>query len=267
MGDLSRMVRLLDIAWLWSGGAGSGCHGPNCGRPMSPREKAEFYSKQFQKLKKQEITEAGKQWIQQQIKKTGQTNLKVTRRWWKKELKRQQSLKSPAPKVEIQIKKPVTKQKWLEKNAPKLGRGPAPFIKSEPVSRRQIQKQFTTSTGAKVMIIKPPGQKEKTGKSWLMKVSPYKGSFVQNLEMKVHFDDKQRFALYSVRDAVKDRSVAVQIIRNFGEKAVTVKEMDLVGVANFIARSREVRFNNMGQSYGFLNRRYGITLKLKGLSV
>ncbi len=264
------MITLVDIIQLYSGGPGSGCHGPNCGRPRTAAERAAFLHKQFRGLKKQEREENIKKWVGEQIQKHGQVPTKAVQNWWRSEYFRQQGLKYP-----VQVKQPdLTKkqQKWLEKHAPKVGKALPPGITKykgverlhiAPVSKRQVKQQQTLADGTKLTVIKPPGQKEKTGQTWLIRESPYKGQFRQNFDVPAHaaFRANAKVAFFTARDYQKDRAVAVQVLRNFGEKAVSVTEIDLQQY-DAMARSRQATFNNIGRAYGFLSKRYGIRFRL-----
>jgi hypothetical protein len=253
------VITLGVIADIFAGGPGSGCHGPNCGRPMSAKERVDFFHRQFLGLKKQEANALRAKWIQDQIKQSGQVNTKAARTWWRREFKRQSRLAQPPAKVNLNLTK--KQAKWMKKNAQRVRRNqPAPVIKVQPVAKRNVKKQFTTSDGTKVTIIKPPGQKEKTGQTWLIRESPYKGQFVQSLDTKADFKDNTKVAFFIARDPEKERGVAVQVLRNFGEKKTSVTEIDLLQY-DAMARSRQATFSNMGRASGFLAKRYGISFK------
>lgn len=263
------MITLVQIAGLWGGGEGSGCHGPNCGRPLSPKEQAEFLHKQFVGLKRQESNQERKKWVGEQIQKHGQVTTKAGKKWWKKEAKRQAKLPTPDPARRLPK---VTKkgQKWLQKNALQVKKGITGIqryggketIKLQLPRKGQIKKQFVTADGTKLTIIKPPKQREKTGETWLKRESPYKNKFVQHFDIPAGkmFQENAKVAFFMARDAEKERAVAVQVLRNFGEKTTAVTEIDLLSF-DAIARSRQATFSNMGKAAGFLAKRYGISLK------
>lgn len=260
------MISLAQIFELYSGGPGSGCHGPNCGRPtkgwseMSPAERMQQIGKDKEARKRQDANAIRNKWVADQILKHGQQDSRRARAWWRKEYNRQQALTTPKKYGMPKLNK--KKKAWLQKNAPKIGKNAPSSIKPQPVSARRVKQQFTTNSGAKVTILKPPGQKEKTGTTWLIRESPYKGQFNQLFDIPSYFKPGTNVAFFMAKDPERERAVAVQVHRDFGQKSTSVTEIDLEQY-DAMARSRQATFSNMGKASGFLMKRYGISFKFK----
>ncbi len=235
------MITLVGMVNLYGGGAGSGCHGPNCGRPLTNKQLNNMVST----LRKQGL-----------LRRRGITTGQV--------IKTYQAWENAKPERD-RIKK--EQQQAVQRARQKIAKQPKPNyqtlgnINVQPVSKGKVKIQMNVGNGTSLTILKPKGQYEKTNASWLKKESPYKNMFTRILAMDQYDDNKTKNSIWVYRDAKK--GVALQVSRKLGEKAVLVKEID---TENFddITRTREARFNNIGRASGFLNKRYGVTFKLGG---
>lgn len=234
------MASIISLLVLNAGGTGSGCHGPNCGRPVS---------------------QAAKKWATKQKAKATRDRNKLM----KQQARDRAARKASAPGRKALQKRLGYKKtkKWLKENAAKIKQGaPVKIVVKDP-SKRWVKQQGKTPDGAKWAILKPAGQNDKSGMSWAGKISPYKGQFSQTLSMPTVYNAQEHNTVFERRDDQGQQTHAVIVHRNFGEgdKHVTVKEVDL-GDHAAISRWRQVSFNNIGRAAGFLNRRYGIRFKL-----
>lgn len=164
------------------------------------------------------------------------------------------------------LKKIQKKQPWQKTSHRKVPLGVTrkngkEFIKVKPARNSQVIKKFSTPHGHDITVIKPPKQNDKTGMTWIKKVSPQKGQFSKLMEETAFNNNKEKTAFFAA-PVEKDRNTAIQVVRNLGQLRTTVKEIDLIG-DNHIARTRVIGFKNMGQASGFLSKRYGITFKFK----
>ncbi len=194
---------------LKAGGPGSGCQGPNCGRPSHGG-----------KLKQR---------IERRLKKMGVKRIG----------KRTPGLIRRHGKLTIPLKDP-----WA-------GR---------------VKKQYTAQEGHKITELRTPKQYEKSGKSWLQKKSPYKGQFLSDshgaFNQTTIGDPKEKNSFW-IHQESPDKGVSVEVHRNLGSLKVNVIERKL-GEYGAIIDHREVSFRNVGRAMGFMNKRYGITYRLKG---
>ena len=200
-------MNLVTTLSLLAGGPGSGCQGPNCGRPTHGK-----------KLKQR---------IERRLKKMGVKRIG----------KRVPGLVRRHGKLVIPLKEP-----WKGK----------------------IKNQYTAQVGHKVTEIRSPKQYEKSGKSWLLKASPYKGQFLADhagaFNQNTIGDPKEKNSFW-IHQAAPDKGVSVEVHRNLGSLKVNVIERRL-GEYGAIIDHREVSFKNVGRAHGFLSKRYGITYKL-----
>jgi len=240
-------MNVVDCMDLYFGGPGSGCRGNNCGRPIG--------AKQFQQMR-------------QKLKRTGITIPRNASPWdvvrthdaWfrgQKERDRQAKLaKKLNERARGRLKKAIAKGKM-----PKIGKG-VQNINVQPVWKGRVKQQFTTPQGHQVTTLKTPGQYQKRGDTWVNKPSAYKGQFLVDLaEHRTYNDPKERNSFF-IHQAAPDKGVSVEVHRNLGSLSVNVIERKL-GEYGAIVDHREVSFKNVGRAMGFLNRRYGLTFKIK----
>jgi hypothetical protein len=235
------LAKYLAETTLWFGGAGSGCTGPNCGRPTTGwREQREALKKELQQVRLKLKIRRGQPGY---VKKHNRQNLKVIREGLKVQLR-------------------YTRR---DKLVPGLVRRAGKHaILVQPVWKGNVKKQFVSQEGHKVTILKQPKEYEKSGTTWLGKPSPYRGQFKKDSDDFIQHtmdNPKERNSFWVARQA-PDSAVSIELHRNLGELKVKVVERQL-GEYNAIAKHKEVTFNNVGVASGFLNKRYGITFKLK----
>lgn len=235
------LTQYLMAPSIWFGGPGSGCQGPNCGRPASGREERRAATKkEMEQVRLQLRIKRGQPGY---ITKGRRENLKIVKKG-------------------LQVRLRYDRK---EKIAPGLvRRGGKLAIPVKPVWKGNVKKQFTTPEGHKITILKQPKEYEKSGMTWVNKPSQYKGQFKKDSDdFNQHTQDnpKERNSFWYHRES-SDNAVSIELHRNLGDLRVKVVERQL-GEYNAIAKHREVTFNNVGRASGFLNKRYGITFRLK----
>jgi hypothetical protein len=252
------MITLSALVTLYSGGPGSGCNGPNCGRPASQNLK-----RAVARMNRQHLTSQQKGDIR--VMKKGLTTAEVLKTYqlWKdlKDTRKEEKQKDKQQKQKV--RKQLAKVPKISRRIPvgivnKKGMHTIPV---QPVSRGRVKTRMNIGNGTQLTILKPKAQYEKTNATWLQKASPYKGMFTRVIAMDQFDDNKTKNSIWMYRDA--NNGVMLQVSRQLGQKAVSVKEVDTKDF-EFITRTREAQFNNIGRASGFLNKRYGVTFKLGG---
>jgi hypothetical protein len=137
-------------------------------------------------------------------------------------------------------------------------------IDVQPVWKGSVKTQYTTTGGHQVTELKTPKLYQKSGKSWVGKPSQFKGQFLKDLPLfqRSTYSNATEKNSWWIHQATPDKAVSLEVHRNLGEKRVNVIERTL-GQHNAIIQHREVTFKNVGRAMGFMNRRYGITFKIK----
>lgn len=251
MATLTQLVSLLQ-----AGGPGSGCRGPKCGRPIT--------SKGFRQMKKK------LQRIGFRIKKgTSAWDIVKTYDAWQRSGKAREKLaketKRATERARHRIRRAIEKGRLpkIPKQAPGLTRkGGKEFIDVQDPWKGRVKKQYTSGEGYQITELKTPKQYEKRGTTWINKPSLYKGQFLVDVaEHKTYNDPKERNHFF-IHQETPEKGVSVEVHRNFGRLGVNVIERKL-GQYGAIENHREVSFKNIGRAMGFLNKRYGITFKLK----
>lgn len=241
----------MDIATtisIYAGGPGSGCQGANCGRPITGKS-----FKMMRRRLKQQGLKLKKNLSPWDIVKTFDT--------WKRSEKLRQQAKKTQQKQEQKAKGKLAKAEKKGKLGQKISKK-EPRIDLQPVWKGNVKHQYTSAQGHQITELNSPRQYEKNKGTWVLKPSPYKGQFLVDLaEQKTHNDPKERNSFFIHQEA-PDKGVSVEVHRNFGKLAVNVIERKL-GQYGAIESHREVSFKNVGRAAGFLNKRYGITFKLK----
>lgn len=236
----------MNLYQILAGGPGSGCHGPHCGRPVVGAKRL----KSMRRVLRQQGFKMRRILTPHQVQDTYNA--------WKKGAAQRKQNAFVQKKAGKAVKQGV-------KNIPKVPKGlPAglhqkngvQFINVQPVRKGQVKVKQ-----GNIIILKPKGQYEKTNKTWLKKVSPFKGQFQRVFAMDQFGDPNTKNSFWVYRDAAKGQ--AIQVSRDFGKKSVAVKEIDTKDF-DFITRTRIARFNNIGNASGFLAKRYGITFRLGG---
>jgi hypothetical protein len=135
----------------------------------------------------------------------------------------------------------------------------------EPWAGR-IKLKMKGAGGENIVVLKQAKTYEKRGDDWLRKPNKFKGGFlpdpVGGKTMMRTYNNPRELNHFFIHQASPSEAVSVEVHRNLGRKGVSVIERDL-GQYHAIERHREVSFNNIGRAMGFLNKRYGITFKLK----
>lgn len=234
-------MRLLTAVSLYGGGPGSGCHGPNCGRPLTQGQ----FNKMVGLLRQQGL-------LRRRGITTGQV-ISTYNAWLNSKEERDRLAKEnkQAGQKVSKTLKTIPKTKIILPNK----------IDVQPPAKRNVKTQFKTNNGTLMTVIKPKGQYEKTNKSWLAKPSPFKGQFQRLAAMDHLGDNKTKNSTWLYRGQTRGQMLTVT--RNFTSKTVYVKETDTRDF-DFITRTRIAQFRNIGQASGFMNRRYGITFRLGG---
>jgi hypothetical protein len=234
---VATLTQLMDVL---AGGPGSGCHGPNCGRPHTKAE-TEGLKKELKEVRDRLGVKRGQKGY---ARKHNRANLKIL----KEGLKRRIQYGKRREKI-------LPGMKW------KKGKITIPV---KPAWKGRVKQSFKTAEGHQVTVVKPRKLQDREGKTWLRKPSEFKGKFVKTHDEFNVMGKLERNVLFQ---AIRgDKGQAVQISRDYGNKAVFVKEAALlshVGTHDNIIRTRQVKFKNFGQAFGFLKMRYGISFKLK----
>jgi len=252
---MSTLVSILD---LLAGGPGSGCHGPNCGRPITSKRYAQMVSK----LKT----------IGVRIKRgTNPWDVVKTYDAWFRGAKARASAKKEALRIARKAKARI--QRAIQKGKlKKIGKSTPGIVKTkgkehidvQPVPKSSVKKQFMMDDGTKMTVIKSSKEYESKGKSmdWLRKPDLYRGQYLQVLSKETYNDKNEKNAFFD-HNETPDKARSIEIHRQLGDnKHVTVIQRD-IGQYGSIINHREVTFNNIGRAAGFLNKRYGITFKFK----
>lgn len=236
----------MNLLQLMAGGPGSGCHGPNCGRPMVGAKKLKL----MRRVLRQQGFKMRRILTPHQIQDTYNA--------WKKGVGQRRQNAFVQRKAGKAVKQGV-------KNIPKVpNKLPAGIQKKggiEYIDVKPVRKGAVKVRQGNIIILKPRGQYEKTNKTWLKKPSPFKGQYQRVFAMDQFGDPNTKNSFWVYRDAAKGQ--AIQVSRDFGKKTVAVKEIDTKDF-DFITRTRIARFNNIGNASGFLAKRYGITFRLGG---
>jgi hypothetical protein len=147
-------------------------------------------------------------------------------------------------------------------------------VETEPVPKSKIKQQFTSNDGAQVTIIKSPQEKESdptTIKDLANQSSRYKGQFEQ-IE-KVAGADGQTTRVYDtskVPSSAWGREGPSTAAPNAGVTLFVDRYHDHVTVEErsyqrwgFVSKGRiQWKYNNIGQAFGMLKKRYGISIPL-----
>lgn len=255
------MMTLTQITSIFSGGPGSGCHGPNCGRPIT----AKNYQRMVQKLKN----------IGVRVKRgTSPWDVVKTYDAWFRGAKTRATVKKEAQRIAKKAKLKI--QRAIQKGKlPKIGKTTPGIVKTkgrehidvQPTPKSQVKKQYTMDDGTKMTVIKTQKEYETRpeNENWLRKPDLYKGRYILDkpLFQKTTLGDKNEKNSWFIHNEAPGKSRSIEIHRQLGDsKHVTITQREL-GQYDAIANHREVTFNNIGRAAGWLNKKYGITFKLK----
>jgi hypothetical protein len=249
--ELSKYLLSSPIGWIHAGGPGSGCNpaAGHCGRPITQKT------------------------YNMMVRKMRQTGLKIKRGmspWdvvktydaWKRGAGARLAIKQGVAKSMKKAKGRIAKAIKQGKAGSRIKAQPNISINVQPVWKGRVKNQFVAQQGHLVTELKSPKQYEKNKGTWVNKPSPYKGQFLVDLaEHRTYNDPKERNTFF-IHQAAPDKGVSVEVHRNLGNLSVNVIERKL-GEYGAIIDHREVSFRNIGRASGFLNKRYGLTFKLK----
>lgn len=252
-------MNLVATLSLLAGGPGSGCQGPNCGRPITSKG----YKGMVRKLER----------IGVHIKRgTSPWDVVKTYDAWFRGAKVRERIKREAQRgvkrAKAHIARAISKGKLA-----KIGKKTPGIVKTKgkehidvkPVWKGNIKQQYVAQAGHLVTELHAPKQYEKSGRTWLLKASPYKGQFLSDhagaFNQNTIGDSKEKNSFW-IHQAAPDKGVSVEVHRNLGSLKVNVIERRL-GEYGAIIDHKEVSFKNVGRAMGFMNKRYGITFKIK----
>lgn len=243
-------MNLLETISIFAGGPGSGCRGPNCGRPKL-RNSADVI-KYRQQVKDELVLVRAKLKIKRgapgYLHKEQRARFKVLRTGLLSELRyygRRDRLL------------PGMKRK-----------GKLHTIPVQPVPKAKVKKQYVASDGSKVTVIREPKQYETKDRNrdWLRKPHLLKGQFQKEDYPEHTYDDNERNHWFRAHYSDGKTDAIVEIHRNLGDKHVNIIERKVEPKGwkdDAIVSHKEVTFNNIGRASGFMAKRYGITFKLK----
>lgn len=252
------MATLLQLVEIYSGGPGSGCNPQvgKCGRSQkqvaygTPRPRP--HTKEETEALKKELVDVRdrlkrKKGREGYVTKPDKDRLKILREG---------------------LKRSIQYGKRKEKLAPGLRWRKKKLSLKEPIKQvtkgKTIQK-FHTKEGDQITIVKPPKMYQKSGLTWMQKVSPFKGQFQKLLDNWNTMGKQERNVVFQAGKG--EHGQAVVISRNYGDKRVFIREASLLSdrrsqAMDGIVRTREVAFNNFGRAMGWINKRYGITFRI-----
>lgn len=246
-------MNLLSLMDLYAGGPGSGCNpaAGQCGRPLG---------KATLKMYKDILRKTG-------VSTRGKTEEQIVRTYkaWARSSSVRQSFQQLAKKSSKEARAKIAKAhlKKIGTTTPGLKKsGGRIHIDIKPVWKGRVKSQYVATGGHKVTELKGPKQYEKSGRTWLNKPDKYRSQYlVDTAEQKELGNPKGRNSFW-IHMERPDAGRSVEVRRDLGQLKVAVVERTL-GDMNQIIQHREVEFKNIGRASGFLNKRYGITFKLK----
>jgi hypothetical protein len=250
-------MNLLATISIYAGGPGSGCHGTNCGRPIS----AKTYRWMRKQLKESgiKIPRNASPW---DVVKTFDAHNKA------KALRNATKLitKTLTQKHKSRLAKAMQKGKFGKK----IGTTTPGIVKKagkehidvKPAWKGVVKTQYTTTQGHQVTELKTPKQYEKRGnQDWVRKPDRYKGKYLVDVAEQKQYDDPKVRTKFFIHMESPDKGRSLEILRNLGEKKVTVIQRD-VDSQFTIVNHKQVEFKNIGRASGWMNKKYGITFRL-----
>jgi len=143
-----------------------------------------------------------------------------------------------------------------------LRRGGKDIIPVKAPWAGKVKVKMKGANGEDIVVLKQAKTYEKRGNDWLRKPDKFKGQYLVDLPAQKTYDDPKEINHFFIHQASPTEARSVEVHRNLGKLGVNVIERDL-GQYHAIERHREISFNNVGRASGFLNKRYGITFRLK----
>jgi hypothetical protein len=255
--NLLEAILFSGLREIQAGGPGSGCHGPNCGRP---------------KINEGDIVKIQKP-ISVWNQKTGDNDT------FKPGTKA--TVLNVLPKVgtadqmlSVQVKRHHDAE-YMKMDDVKLHKAAGPStVETEPVPKSKIKQQFLSNDGSTMTVVKSPEMKEYTPRTiqeMADQPSRYKGQF-EKIE-KVDGADNQTTRVY---DTSKVPSTAwgregaptaaprpgVTLWVHRYPDHVTVQEQPYQRWGQKVTGIIQWRYNNVGKAFGMLKKRYGISIPL-----
>lgn len=246
-------MQLLETVTIFAGGPGSGCHGPNCGRPREHFEEGDRVAlnvekKAFdeKKLFYRKFPVGTEVIVQSSQPPFGMNPEMVTVK-----SRRMGEVTLPAHELTFLKTGKVTK------------------VDVQPVPKRYIQQQMTLRNGAKYTVIRPEKEHERRGpQDPTKKVSRFKNEFTK-LQKIYGVSDKAGRNMKSWMTEATDgtRGVTLFVYRYSDlrgrPKEVIIQEHPWMGEHHRYGTPIQFEYRNAGRAMGLLKARYGISFKLK----
>ena len=246
-------MRLRSALSMYAGGPGSGCTGPNCGRPRTNFEEGDrvmlnkvtrgFDEKTLTWRKFPIGTEARVQKVTKAV--GGQPDLVTV------SSKRLSGLIVP------------------EHDLTFLRSGKAKNIDVQPVPKRYVKLEMTLQNGAKYTIIKPEKEKAPRGpQDPVNQKSRFKGEFGSMAKFYGASDKRGQNLKSWVTEAEKDGRGTTLFIHKYTDSqgkptGVVIQEHPWVGEHYRFGTPLQFEYKNAGKAMGLLKDKYGITFKMK----
>lgn len=219
---------------LFAGGPGSGCHGPNCGRPATGKKDVADINKEIRQLR-------------QKLQRGSGTSTKERARI----------------KQVIQV---------YQNHLRQLGR-PAPEepqpIQVAPAKKSQVVQKFTFGNGTTYTMVAPnkrgrpqgSGNKAKDYSKILNRQHTQKDKFSSTHEDVKPEGQNARVSVYDASKSKEGSGTTVIVNRDLGGKRMVIQEFAR-GQFGHLESMQQFKFKNLGKGAGVLNKRYGIRQKL-----
>ena len=274
-------MNLVETIDVYAGGVGSGCHGPNCGRPISSGDTV--------KLKKpvtlwntktgdNDKFPAGQKAIVVDVLPKIGTADQMVKVNIVPPTKNHEGEEQHVKMSDVEFEKsglthqvnPIGHTELPMYTNPKFHPtgGDWKKLDIQPVPKGQVQLKYKTSDGANVTIVKAkdaPEHDPRTLKEIASTPNYYKGKF--NLVETVNGADDNTTRVYdSSKPSLaheKEGSGAVVWVHRYPDK-VTVQEQSYTKWSTKKSGLITFEYKNVGRAFGMLNRRYGIRIPIKG---
>jgi hypothetical protein len=251
--SLEQAFHIADLS-IWAGGAGSGCHGSNCGRPPGPGHEAG--AGDMGRLLKPVKSWNEKTWNQKTFG-VG-TTVKV--------LGRIKGIGGQPDQLTIKIM-PHGSTEHVPVDHVFVTKTPEkPQVVPKPVPKSKTKTSYKTPSGDKITIVKPAGGAEKD-KGIDSRRHSLRGKFKEvTNQVRVYQKPSETTQVFFAqrpgeRDPLKGTSVFVY--KKIGQdKGAKIREVGTGDYGHGYRTSYEFRYKNLGSASKFLQRRYGIRQKL-----
>lgn len=246
-------MRLMSLLRITAGGAGSGCTGPNCGRPRTNFEEGDramlnkvtraFDEKRLMYRKFPMGTEVTVQSVTKAHAGNPETVTVSS--------KRLSGLTLPAHELTF------------------LKSGKGKNIDVQPVPKRYVKLEMTLRNGAKYTIIKPEKEGKKRGaQDPSNKKSRFKGEFDKPTKFYGASDRPGQNLKSWVTEATRDERGTTLFIHRYSDSqgrptGVVIQEHPWMNEHYRMGTPLQFEFRNAGKAMGLLQSRYGISFKMK----